>query len=115
MPLPQGVVVTPDEYLSLMQFPEEWRTLNMIPDDEWLSEAVRLYRPGHEDGSEHDRYGAFQFWLRRYPSKDQLMNLVKLSFLDPDPPMASAVRNDVSESPNCDGDVIALIESGNAA
>ena len=73
-----------------MRFPEQWESLGMYPDDlcEW---QISRYEPGHEDGSEHDRNGAFHWWLRRSPSTDILAKLMKLAFLDPD----SALRDDV--------------------
>ena len=92
------------EYLRLMQFPAEWEQLGLVP-DEWLEGALGSYKKGHEDGSEHDRHGAFQWWLRRSPSKGILLKLAALSWLDPDQPMAGYVRECISQSSACDAEV----------
>lgn len=84
-------------YLCLMQFPKEWESWEMVP-EEWLSGALRSYEPGMEKASEHDRHGAFQWWLKSSPSEDQLLKLAKLANLDPDPPMAQSVRGGIADS-----------------
>jgi hypothetical protein len=66
-----------------MRFPEEWLLLDMYPDDLFYSQ-LSGYQPGHENGSEHDRNGAFHWWLRRAPSREELENLLRLAALDPD-------------------------------
>ena len=49
--------------MSLMSFPPLWRELDMI-DEDYVLECIARYRPGHEDASEHDCHGLFQFWLK---------------------------------------------------
>ncbi|MEO1034301.1 MAG: ankyrin repeat domain-containing protein [Pseudomonadota bacterium] len=85
------------EYLRLMPFPKEWETWEMIP-EEWLSGAMQSYEPGMEIASEHDRHGAFQWWLKTGPSEDQLLKLAQLANLDPDLPMAQSVRDSIAFS-----------------
>ena len=85
------------EYLRLMQFPKEWETWEMIP-EQWLSGAMQSYEPGMKDASEHDRHGAFQWWLRTDLSEDQLLKLAQLANLDPDLAMAQSVRDSIADS-----------------
>lgn len=82
--------MTKAEFLKLMRFPPQWQELGMYPDElfEW---QVSRYQPGHEEGSEHDRNGAFHWWLRSSPSEDALEKLLRLAFLDSD----HALRDDV--------------------
>ena len=76
----------------------------MIP-HEWLMGAVNSYEPGMENASEHDRNGAFHWWLKRTPSAAQLSLLAKLSYLDPDQIMASDVRDHIRRAANFTGAV----------
>jgi len=91
-------------YLRLMQFPPEWHSWQMLP-VEFLAEQISRYEPGHEDASEHDRHGLFQWWLRQHADADVLVKLVNLSWLDPDQPMASYVRQCVTLQTNHNADV----------
>lgn len=61
----------------------EWLNLDMYPDLLFLKQ-LNGYEVGHEDSSEHDRNGAFHWWLKKKPSKDELMKLVRLALIDPD-------------------------------
>lgn len=79
------------EYLKRLCFPNEWLAWGMYPDDLW-SMYKDGYRPEHDNSPEHDRNGAFHWWLARSPSGADLRRLVRLSFLDPDQIMASDVR-----------------------
>ena len=76
--------MTKSEFLKLMRFPPEWDALGMYP-DELFDIQLGGYEPGHEQGAEHDRNGAFHWWLRRSPTKGQLDALYRLAALDPDP------------------------------
>lgn len=87
-----------------MRFPLEWEALGFVP-AEWLSQAVSSYMPGHEQAPEHDRHGLFQWWLKRNPSKAQLVTLARLSWLDPDQAMAGYVRECISKSAAFDQEV----------
>jgi hypothetical protein len=97
-----------------MHFPAEWSKLGMIPTNDYLSEVIRLYKPGNEDASEHDRNGFFHFWLKRNPTKEQLLKLIELSFLDPDQMMASDVRNYISKAAECDAEIKQILRKGGA-
>ena len=56
-----------------MNFPDEWESLGMIP-EELCEIQLAGYKSGHEDASEHDRNGAFHWWLKQEPTEDVLKN-----------------------------------------
>jgi hypothetical protein len=101
--------MTRAEYLKLMRFPAEWDEWGLI-DEVWLTGAMRSYEPGMEDASEHDRNAAFHWWLRRSPSKDVLLKLAKLTWLDPEPLMGEDVRTHIAKAKACDAEVRAALE-----
>ena len=105
--------MTIEEFLELMEFPPLWRELDMA-DPEYLAECIARYRPGHEESSEHDRHGLFQYWLKREPAKETLLKLVRLSFVDPDKGMAASVRAEILRSKNCNEEVAELVRTGPA-
>jgi hypothetical protein len=104
--------MTRSEYIALMRFPPQWELWGMLP-DAYLTRAISAYRPGHEDASEHDRNGAFHYWLRQRPSKSQLLTLYRLSLLEPDIDMAADWRNHLAKADACDGELLQLIQEGN--
>lgn len=79
------------DFLQLMCFPVEWITLEMYP-DELFQWQLAGYQPGHEEGAEHDRNGAFHWWLRRPPTKIELEKLLRLAALDLDPLLGEDLR-----------------------
>ncbi|MGE8260634.1 MAG: hypothetical protein ACN6RJ_14500 [Stenotrophomonas sp.] len=95
-------------YLKMMEFPAKWQEYNLLP-DELIDQLLSTYTPGMESSSEHDRNSVFHWWLRRSPSKDLLLKLVELSFLDPDQLMAGDVRKHITRSDSFDHDVDLLI------
>jgi hypothetical protein len=82
---------TKAEFLKLMNFPKEWLEWEMYP-DELFEFQISAYEPGNERGSEHDRYGAFHWWIRRDPPEEAINKLFKLTFLDPKQLMAEDAR-----------------------
>jgi len=94
-----------------MNFPAEWELWGMYPDELFDTQMSR-HRPGHEDGSEHDRNGAFQWWIRKSPSKDQLSKLLKLTYLDPDSHMANDVRDRLRRAENYDKELEVGLNTG---
>ncbi|CCF97315.1 hypothethical protein [Ralstonia solanacearum K60] len=86
-----GVAMTKLEFMQLMRFPVEWITLEMYP-DELFQWQLAGYQPRHEEGAEHDRNGAFHWWLRRQPTKIELEKLLRLAALDPDPFLGEDLR-----------------------
>lgn len=102
--------MTHAEWLRLMKFPSEWMEWHMIPDE--LAECqLNGYEAGHEDAPEHDRHGAFQWWLEREPDAGVLATLARLSWLDPDPLMGAYVRRLISSQPCCDDAVRETLQS----
>jgi hypothetical protein len=99
--------MTKSEFLNLMRFPGEWVSLGMYP-DELFQWQLSGYEPGHENGAEHDRNGAFHWWLRRQPSKTELENLVRLAALDPDPLLGEDLRQYIRKAAAFDEQVEAL-------
>ena len=85
------------DFLSLMKFPPEWEEWGLYPDELFL-EQWALYRPGDEAGSEHDRNGAFHWWLKRKPDMDVLEKLLLLSHLDGDQLMAADARRYIDQA-----------------
>ena len=71
----------------------------------FVSDQSALYEPGHEEASEHDRHGVFQWWLRQRPSVATLVRLVELSWLDPDQIMAGYVRECIARQPSLSQEV----------
>lgn len=72
-----------NEFMQLMQFPKEWELSGMYPDELFQSQ-LSTYKPGHEKSSEHDRNGAFHWWLKKGPNRSQLEQLLALAKQDPD-------------------------------
>ena len=72
----------------------------MVPADEYMNSLIESYTPGMENASEHDRNGAFHWWLKRDPSEAKLTTLAKLTWLDPDPLMAESVREYIRKAVN---------------
>lgn len=98
-------------YLEIMEFPAKWWEYNLLP-AELIDALMASYQPGMESASEHDRNSVFHWWLRKSPSKDLLMKLVELSFLDPDQVMAGDVRTYIAQSVFFDRDVALFIRGG---
>ena len=88
-----------EEFLNLMNFPKKWQELEMYPDT--LSEIqISGYKPGNECASEHDRAGAFHWWLKQEPTEEQLIKLMKLAYLDPEPLMGEDIKGYIEKSKN---------------
>ncbi len=102
--------MTKAEFMLVMKIPPQWEELGMYPDELFALQCSR-FEPSHTEGSEHDRNGMFHWWLKRSPSKKELLSLVQLSFLDPDQLMAGDVRQHIAKSGNADGEVLRAIAS----
>jgi hypothetical protein len=96
--------MTRSQFLALMKFPPEWDEYGMYPEElfQWQASG---YEQGHEEASEHDRNGAFHWWLRRNPSKDQLEKLLRLARADPDAALGQDVRAYVRKADRFDSDL----------
>lgn len=96
--------MTKEDFLKIMNFPIEWNIYGMYPDELYLLQ-IKDYQEGDEQGSEHDRNGAFHWWLKRDPNKNELALLIKLTYLDPDQLMANDVRGYIRQAKNYDCDL----------
>ncbi len=99
--------MTRDEYLELMEFPEEWISLGMLPVD-LIDQLIAGYVPGNEMASEHDRNGVFHWWLEQSPDRGVLAKLIRLSLVDPDQIMATDVRRHILASAHADDELRSL-------
>ena len=97
-------------YIELMAFPSEWTDWEMLP-DESIRQMLETYEPGMENASEHDRHGAFQWWLRAQPTDAELVKLVRLSWLDPDKLMGGYVRECIASRPGLSPSVAEAVAS----
>lgn len=95
-------------YLDLMQFPPEWQEWGMLP-IEFVDAQRAEYKASHEQGSEHDRHGVFQWWLKQGLSVEQLIRLSHLTWLDPDQTMAGYVRECIAKRPQLNPVVAAAL------
>ncbi len=100
-----------EAWLLLMRFPSEWKSWGLIP-DELAALQLNQYALGDESHQhpEHNRHGAFQWWLKKEPDSGILLKLVHLSWLDPDEPMAEYVRSRIAKQPHCNAEVLAAID-----
>jgi hypothetical protein len=89
--------MTKIEFMTLMRFPAEWDVSRMYP-DELFAIQLAHYEPGHEQGSEHHRNGAFHWWLKQGPTADQLQALRRLAQLDPDSLMGQDVLRYIDQA-----------------
>jgi hypothetical protein len=89
--------MTKTEFLSLMKFPSEWDQWGLYP-DELFQGQLNLYKPGDERGSEHDRNGAFHWWLKEKPELGVLLKLLALTHLDSDQTMAADARKHIERA-----------------
>ena len=92
-----------------LHFPKEWLAWKMYPDELFLAHR-KLFLPGNESDSENERNETFHYWLSRELTENQLIKLVKLSFLDPDPLMAEKVRNHIRKHKNSPQKVKKLLQ-----
>ena len=92
-----------NEFIKLMRYPREWVEWGMLPDELIRGQIAKYERGG---AAERYRNEAFRFWLRSQPSKDILLKLIRLSYLDPDPLMAYSLRKDgIARAENVDEEV----------
>ena len=101
--------LTKNKLAEILHFPKEWLEWNMYPDGIFL-EHRKLFQPGNESDSENERNETFHHWLSRELTEAQLLRLVKLSQLDPDPTMASDVREHINKHKNCTPKIKQLLQ-----
>ena len=101
---------TKNRLAELLEFPKEWLEWKMYPEEVFL-EHRREFLPGNESDAENERNEAFHYWLSKELTEDQLLKLVQLSQLDPDPLMAKNIRSHIQEHKNCTSKVKELLNS----
>jgi hypothetical protein len=101
-------IMTKREFMKLLHYPSEWSLWSLYP-DELFQIQLTQYTPGDEEAAEHHRNGAFHWWLKMDPSADILIQLVKLTYLDPEQLMGEDVRTYIAKSPAFNSDVAAHI------
>lgn len=101
--------MTQNEFIKVMQYPREWVEWDMLP-DELINGQMAACQAIGEGAPERYRNGAFHFWLRKKPSKDILLKLIRLSYLDPDPLMSYCLRKDhIAKADNVDEEVAQVL------
>lgn len=100
---------TKSKLAEILHFPKEWLEWKMYPDEMFLAHR-KQFQPGNESDCENERNETFHHWLSRELTEDQLLKLVKLSQLDPDPLMAENIRTHISKHKNCTPNVKKLLE-----
>lgn len=96
--------MTKTEFMTLMLYPPEWEASGMYP-DELFEAQVKAYQPGNEQWPEDERNGAFHWWLRRGPTKEELQQLLRLAAIDPQPLLGEALRRYFRRADAFDADV----------
>lgn len=99
--------VNKDQFLRKFNFPREWEAWGFYPDELFRPQLAEVLEGGSPCPSEHVRYGAFNWWLRKDPQlpRESLIQLSRLAALDPDPPMSWAAIGDVMFHPMADSEV----------
>jgi hypothetical protein len=100
---------TKSRLAELLEFPKEWLTWEMYPDE--LFEAHRKsFQPGNESDSENERNETFHYWLSKELTEDQLSHLTRLSLLGPDHMMAEKIQGHIQKHKNCTPNVRQLLQ-----
>lgn len=85
-----------------LKFTDRWYALGIV-DQEWIENAVRVFRQSDDHNDEHYRYGAFRSFLQRTPklAPEQCEALMELGAGDPDQAMGTSMMLDVLRRPEC--------------
>ena len=100
---------TKSKLAEILHFPKEWLEWKMYPDSLFF-EHRKQFQPGNESDSENERSETFHHWLSKELTEDQILKLVNLSQLDPDPTMAKDIQNHIDKHKNCTPKVKKLLE-----
>lgn len=84
-----------NEFAAAADFPDVWLSRGLL-DGPFFQEqaaefALEYGRKKPPGGTEHWRYGAFNFWLRSDLDRTRASDLFEAALADPDPPMAGNV------------------------
>lgn len=83
------------DFLKILHFPKIWEIQNLLPDS-YFEMAKEEYENEYGNnvprgGTEHWRFGAFVYLLRKSLSTTELEWLIDAAIADPDKPMAGGV------------------------
>lgn len=83
-------------FIEALGFDRAWVDWGMYPP---TLHAIQSndFKTGDEEGGEHFRYGAFQWWLTQTMDDHALAKLLLLTYLDDDAAMAQAARDDIAQ------------------
>lgn len=91
------------QLVAHLQFPKLWLDAGLYSDDLFHLQAPEFEKVHGsrvpDGGTEHWRYGAFNFILKRGPDRKTLELLLEAALIDPDLPMAGAVIRDIIAHP----------------
>jgi len=100
---------TKNKLAEILHFPKEWLEWKMYPDSLFFDHR-KQFQPGNESDSENERSETFHHWLSRELTEDQIIKLIKLSQLDPDPMMVENIQSHITKHKNCTPKVKKLLE-----
>src|SRR5947209_1942912 len=85
-------LMSPTRLAEVLQYPPVWLTTGLLCEELVALQAPQVAREyglsAPTGGTEHWRFGAFRFWLRRKLTLTELESLLEAAVTDPDPPMA---------------------------
>jgi hypothetical protein len=91
------------ELTACLQFPAVWLDAGLYSDELFNLQAPEFEKEYGsripDGGTEHWRYGAFNFILKRGPDQQTLELLLDAALIDPDMPMAGAAIRDIISHP----------------
>ena len=94
---------------ELLEFPKEWLAWEMYP-DELFERHKNQFQPGNESDSDNERNEVFHYWLAKELTEDQLIQLARLSLLDPDSLMVEKVQDHIQKHKSCTPKVKELLQ-----
>jgi hypothetical protein len=100
---------TKNKLAEILHFPKEWLEWKMYPDSLFFDHR-KQFQPGNESDSENERSETFHHWLSRELTEDQIIKLIKLSQLDPDPMMVENIQSHIRKHKNCTPKVKKLLQ-----
>lgn len=96
---------------KVLNYPQIWLEANLFTDELFSIQAPEFQREygGRvpSGGTEHWRYGAFHFWLKRNIDVAVLERLLDAATVDPDQPMAGAAIRYIVAHPSSDRSILA--------
>lgn len=92
-----------NEFAAAADFPNVWLSRGLLDGSFFQEQAaefeVEYGRKKPQGGTEHWRYGSFNYWLRSDLDRERTLDLFEAALADPDPPMAGNVIKALLASP----------------